>query len=75
MKNLHAGLSGVLMAAGALRQAGAAPVMHLCGMNPHVAAALRDWLRVAERSAAAPRQLSGVPYIVCTSARQCRFLL
>ena len=49
----------MLLAAGALRHAESAPIMHLCNVNPHVLAALRDWLRAAGRSAAAPRQRSG----------------
>ena len=38
-----AGLSGILMAAACLGASAVAPVMHLRGLNPHVAAALGQW--------------------------------
>ena len=55
-----AGLTGMLLASAALREGMAAPVMHLRNINPHVAAALKDWGRHSGHVAAVPRQLSGV---------------
>ncbi len=49
----------MLLASAALREGMAAPVMHLRNVNPHVAAALKDWGRHGGHAAAVPRQLSG----------------
>lgn len=54
-----AGLTGMLLSSAALREGMAAPVMHLRNINPHVAAALKDWGRHSGHAAAVPRQLSG----------------
>ena len=50
-----AGLSGLLLAAGALQMRAAAPIMHLRQVNLHVAAALQG----VARRANVPRQTSG----------------
>ena len=50
----------MLLAAAALQEGMAAPVMHLRNVNPHVAAALKDWARHSGHAAATvPRQASG----------------
>ena len=52
-----AGITGVLMAAAALRHAAAAPVANLGALNPHVASALEGWRNGGgAASAVLPRQ-------------------
>ncbi|KAK9803914.1 hypothetical protein WJX72_004698 [[Myrmecia] bisecta] len=54
-----AGLTGLLLAVGALAEAAAAPIMHLRNVNPHVMAALSDWKRGRDLCARLPRQPEG----------------
>lgn len=54
-----AGVTGMLLASAAVKEGMCAPVMHLRNLNPHVAAALKDWARHGGPAAAVPRQPSG----------------
>lgn len=49
----------MLLASAAVQEGMSAPVMHLRNLNPHVAAALKDWARHGGPDAAVPRQPSG----------------
>ena len=51
-----AGMSGLLLAAAAACAQSAAPVRHLRVRNPHVEAALGDWVRQGGRAPHLPRQ-------------------
>ena len=51
-----AGITGLLLAMGALRHAAAPAVMHLRNTNQYVAAALSDWSRLNGTPASLPRQ-------------------
>ena len=55
---LHAGLTGLLLAAGSQQARAAAPIRHLRNVNPYVAAALSDWRRRCGLTAALPLQLA-----------------
>lgn len=46
-----AGITGLLLSVAALHKQAAPEVMHLCNLNPYVAAALGDWLRTRQRAA------------------------
>ena len=56
-----AGLTGLLMAAAAAAQQAAPPVMHLRNVNSYVEAALGDWRKHSQLSAAIPRQQQAAP--------------
>lgn len=53
---LHAGLTGLLLAASCLREHQHPPIKHLQNVNLYVEAALTDWQRSSSMTASLPRQ-------------------
>ena len=56
-----AGLTGLLAAIAGLQSQQAAPVQHLRGLNPYVAASLEEWGKASHLSGAVSRQPAAGP--------------
>ncbi len=65
-----AGLTGTLLAVGALRQAALPPIVNLREINPYVSAALADWTGRLGLAAAASRQLAPAAHLAGSFAEQ-----
>lgn len=59
-----AGLTGALLAAGALRKAALPPIVNLQEINPYVSAALADWQARLALMAAPSRQLAPAAHLI-----------
>ena len=63
-----AGMTGLLLAAGALRECATPAIMHLRSPNQYVSAALEDWSRRRRSPVAAPRQAGPAPSLAALGA-------